>query len=127
MESKNQIRSYKDLEIWKRGMSLYLKIHTLSYSFPVSELYGLTAQIKRSAFSIPANIAEGWGRDSKKGFAIYLRISRGSLFETETAIEAAFLLDFCSKDQYILILQETQEIGKMLTSFIKNLEQSRLN
>lgn len=80
------MNSYKELIVWKRSFSLVTRIYKHLQKMPANETYGLTSQIKRSAVSIPSNIAEGFGRQSQKSFAQYLKISRGSLFELETQL-----------------------------------------
>ena len=79
-----KISSYRQLEIWQKSVKLVTEIYQASSSFPRTELFGLTSQMRRAAVSIPANIAEGWGRQLTKEFMQYMRISRGSLLELET-------------------------------------------
>ena len=85
-----------------------------------NETYGLTSQIKRSAVSIPSNIAEGFGRQSQEFFAQYLKISRGSLFELETQLLLVKEIKLIEIEDEILI--EISEIAKMLNAFIKKVE-----
>ena len=75
-----KIKSYKDLQVWQRGVELSVKIYKLTENFPKSEQYGLTNQMRRASVSIPSNIAEGFGR-SKTEFVRYIQIARGSLAE----------------------------------------------
>ena len=77
------VNSYKELIIWQKSMVLVSKVYSLTKKFPNDEKYGLVSQLNRASVSIPANIAEGWGRESRKNFVQFLRISRGSLFELE--------------------------------------------
>ena len=79
-----RIRSYRDLRVWQEGMSLAEICYGLTKPFPKDELFGMTSQIRRAASSVPANIAEGYGRDSKGDYIQFLRISQGSLKEVET-------------------------------------------
>jgi len=85
MENK-KIESFKDLIVWQKGIELVNEIYKVTKHFPKEELYGLTSQIRRAAISIPANIAEGWGRGTTKNYIQFLEISRGSLYELETLI-----------------------------------------
>ena len=80
----NGIRSYRDLRVWQDGMTLAARCYRLTQQFPKEELYGLTSQIRRSASSIPANIAEGNGRENRREYIQFLRIAQGSLKELET-------------------------------------------
>jgi four helix bundle protein len=77
MENK-KIESYKDLIVWQKGIELVNEIYVLTKMFPKEEMFGLTNQMRRAAVSIPANIAEGWGRNSTKSYIQFVRISRGS-------------------------------------------------
>ena len=88
------MKSYKDLEVWKVAMDLVMDIYRITGSFPSSELYGLSSQMRRCAVSIPSNIAEGAGRRNTKEFIQFLYISNGSLSELETQIEIAFRLNY---------------------------------
>jgi four helix bundle protein len=81
-----EINSYKDLRIWQLSLDLAVDSHRASAGFPKSELYGLISQINRSASSVPANIAEGHGRETTGSFIQFLRISQGALKELETHI-----------------------------------------
>ena len=126
MEEKRKLSSYRELEVWKRGMSLVIELYRLTSYFPTSELYGITNQVRRSAVSVPANIAEGWGRESSKNYVQFLRTSRGSLFELETIITISNNLDYLSIDQYTGIRREIEELGKMLNSIIQKIN-TRIN
>jgi four helix bundle protein len=123
MEEKRRITSYKDLEVWKRGIIMVKNIYQATSVFPASELYGLTSQIRRASISIPVNIAEGWGRESSKNYIQFLRNSRGSLFELDTLIHISCELLFISPDQSNELRKEVGELGKMLNSTIKKINQ----
>jgi four helix bundle protein len=75
------IKSYKDLFIWQKSMLLVMNIYEITRDFPNSEIYGLTSQLRRSAISIPSNIAEGYGRKATNDYKRFLQISVGSLYE----------------------------------------------
>ncbi|MCK9616813.1 MAG: four helix bundle protein [Lentimicrobiaceae bacterium] len=93
----NKIVSYKDLEVWKKGMLLVTEVYSLTNSFPKDEIFGLSSQIRRAAVSIPANIAEDWGCENIKSYVQFLRVAKGSLFELETELEIAANLKYISK------------------------------
>ena len=80
------LKSYKELIVWQKSMTLVKELYKLTESFPENEKFGLTSQMRRASISIPSNIAEGWGRLSRINYIQFLRISRGSLFELETQI-----------------------------------------
>jgi four helix bundle protein len=121
---KRVIKSYKDLEIWRKGILLSMEIYSLTSSFPVNEQYGLTSQVRRAATSIPANIAEGYGRESGKNYIQFLKISRGSLYELDTFLTIARGLKYLSKEQREHLYQQTEELSKMINSLIKKLDQN---
>ena len=93
-------------------------------SFPKEELYGLTSQIRRGAVSVPANIAEGYGRHSTKDYQRFLKIARGSLFELQTLIDISNELEFLIKDQFGSLYEQTLEIDRMLSSLIYKVSSS---
>ena len=84
--SERSIRSYKDLDVWQKSMALAEDCYRATSEFPRDEIYGMTAQMRRAAVSIPANIAEGYGRDQTGPFIQFLRIANGSTRELETHV-----------------------------------------
>jgi four helix bundle protein len=121
MENK-KVSSFKDLIVWQKGIELVNDIYSITRSFPKEELYCLTSQIRRSAISIPANIAEGWGRGTTKDYMHFLIISRGSLYELETLIIVSNNQSYVSLDVCNEITNKVNEIGRMLNSLITKLE-----
>lgn len=115
--------SYRDLIVWQKSMSLVTLIYQLVLVLPENEKFGLKPQIKRSAISIPSNIAEGYGRNYKKDYARFLQIARGSLFENQTQLEIAVNLNFIKSDDLKEIKELSIEVEKMLNSLIKKLEE----
>ena len=93
-----QIKSYKDLLIWQKGIDISIKLYELVQDFPKEEMYALTSQLKRAAVSIPSNIAEGYGRNSTQSYIHFVSISRGSLFELETQLIVAQKLKFIKNE-----------------------------
>ena len=117
------IKSYKDLLIWQKGIKIVLTVYQLVKSFPVSEQFALSSQLKRASVSIPSNIAEGYGRNSDKSFNHFLNISRGSLYEIETQLLIAKELGFISDENlYNEILIQIEEESKMINAFSKSLK-----
>lgn len=118
-----EIKSYKDLLIWQKGIKIVCLVYPLVKSFPQEELYALTSQIKRASISIPSNIAEGYGRNTDKSFSHFLDISRGSLFEIETQLLIANELGFITNETlYTEILSQIEEESKMINAFSKTLK-----
>lgn len=104
-------------------MALVPEIYMLTNSFPKEELYGLSAQIKRSSISIPSNIAEDYGRSGSKDYLKFLNISIGSLFEMQTQIEIAFNLKYVTKEQFNNIYELSKEIERMIGSFARKIKE----
>lgn len=115
-------QSHKDLIVWQKSMELVVEIYKLTNDFPKSEVYGLTSQMRRSAVSIPSNIAEGRRRGSRKDFAQFLNIAFGSGAELETQIEIAKSLRYADSLNYLLAEQLLDEIMRMLNTMISNLK-----
>jgi four helix bundle protein len=93
--TKKKIESYQDLQVWQKAMDLVIECYRLTQRFPANEQYGLTSQIRRAAVSVPANIAEGFGRWYSKEFVRFLLTTNGSLKEVETLCLSATSWDFC--------------------------------
>src|SRR6478752_105162 len=99
------MNNYKELKVWQKSVDLAVKRYRSTGNFPREEIYGLTSQIRRSAVSIPSNIAEGAGRNSKKDFNNFLGISNGSSCELETQLIIANRVEFLS-EPILVLLQE---------------------
>ncbi|MFD2531998.1 four helix bundle protein [Gracilimonas halophila] len=115
------VKTHRDLQIWQKSMDLVTKVYKEVENFPDYEKFGLTSQIRRSSVSIPANIAEGFGRRSKKEFRRFLNISMGSLFEIQTELEVSYNLEYLDKDTFEQLYEDTREIERMISSFISTL------
>ncbi|MFP5471745.1 MAG: four helix bundle protein [Bacteroidia bacterium] len=120
----SNVSSYKDLIVWQKAMALTKELYNISSSFPESEKFGLTQQLKRCAISIPSNIAEGWGRNSNGYFVQFLNVSKGSLCEAETQLHLAIELNFIKQDICTNAFDLSIEISKMIKALIKNIEKS---
>jgi four helix bundle protein len=123
MSDEPRIKSYRDLRIWQDSMALAEAMYKLTRAFPKQEMFGLTAQIRRSSASIPANIAEGHGRENTQSFIQYLRIAQGSLKELETHLMLAERVEVVGKKQIEGPLQACEAIGKMLRLLIRSLQE----
>lgn len=123
----SNIKSYKDLLIWQKGIDIVTDLYQLVKNFPKEELYALSSQLKRAAVSIPSNIAEGYGRNSTQSYIHFVSISRGSLFELETQLLVAQKLKFFKNEiLFSNIMNQITEETKMINSFITKLESSKL-
>ena len=103
-------------------MELVTDIYKATQTFPKEELYGLTNQLRRASVSVPANIAEGWGRGTTKGYIQFLRIARGSLLEVETLMTISHNLGYVNAQDLEQILQKIIEISKMMNALINSLK-----
>ncbi len=119
---KQTITTYKDLIVWQKSIELVNEVYAVTRRFPKEEMFGLTNQIRRAAVSIPANIAEGWGRSSTKNYVQFIKISLGSLFELETLIIIAKDQSYIEEHVKNKTSEEIAEIGKMLNKLMQNLE-----
>lgn len=122
MVSEDNIRSYRDLDLWQRAMDFTLQVHRLAEEFPPAQRFGLTSQIQRSAMSVPSNIAEGWGRGGNREFAHFLRIARGSLAEAETQLILAVRLQYVSRESAADAWLLAQRVGQMITQLLRSIE-----
>lgn len=113
--------THKELNVWKKGIEMVKLVYTATQSFPKEELYGLASQMRRCAVSIPSNIAEGYGRFSKKELKHFLHISLGSAAELETQLIIAKELGFTLEEDFNTISFMINEIIKMLSALIKSL------
>jgi four helix bundle protein len=116
-----QIKSHRDLIVWRKAMDLVVAVYELTRGFPRDELYGLTSQIRRAAVSIPANIAEGQGRRSKPEFRQFLGNARGSLLELDTHLELALRLNYLKPVQHQGINERVIEVGRILNGLLRSL------
>ncbi len=110
------MQTHKDLDVWKLGMDLVEEIYKMTKTFPKEELYGLTSQMRRSAISIPSNIAEGAARKGNAEFIQYLYISLGSLSELETQVLISIRLKYLNDES---LLDSITIISKKLINLIK--------
>ena len=111
---------YKELDVWKLSIDLVVELYQVTGSFPDEEKFGLTSQIRRAAVSVPANIAEGYGRRSPRSYSHFLRIAKGSINELETLLIVAAELDFLGQSEQLLL--RTAKIGSMLTNLSTRVE-----
>lgn len=112
---------FRELKVWKKAMDLVTEVYKNSENFPKEEIYGLRAQIRRSAISIPSNIAEGCGRDTSKDFNRFLGIALGSCFELETQLMVGKKLKYIPLKNYKNIEHEIQHIQNMIIKLQKSL------
>jgi four helix bundle protein len=117
---ETKIKGHKDLDVWKKSISLVEVIYKITSNFPKEEIYGLISQMRRSAISIPSNLAEGAGRGGKKEFIQFLYIALGSLAELETQAIIADRLKYLNSSEELL--EDCQIIKRMLNGLINSLK-----
>ena len=118
---KNDIKSFRDLIIWQKGITLVKDVYKETQDFPKEELYGLTNQIRRSAISIPSNISEGHIRKHRAEFRQFLSISLGSLAELETQILISRELNYISNETTEKLIDQMHSLGRMIRALMKKL------
>jgi four helix bundle protein len=116
------MRSYKDLDVWLVSMSLAETCYRDTRDFPRDEIYGMTSQIRRAAASIPANIAEGYGRESSGSFIQFLRVAQGSAKELETHIMLSERVSLLQAEKAAVLLGECERVSKMLRNLIRAIQ-----
>ena len=117
-----KISTYRDLKVWQKAIDLVAESYRLAKLLPRTEVYGLTSQIQRAAVSVPANIAEGHGREHIGDYLHHLSIANGSLKELETHFIIAAKLGYLSERETGPILERAEEVGRMLAGLTKGLK-----
>jgi four helix bundle protein len=122
-QQKNRsIESYRDLLVWQRSMAVVETVYRLTARFPQSEQFGLRAQMRRAAVSVPSNIAEGYGRRATGEYRHHLSISRGSLLELETQVLISKRLNYLQSNDTEPLLSELEQLGNALRSLISKIQ-----
>lgn len=116
------IKNYRDLLVWQKAMDLVVDVYQLVKYLPQSEIYALSAQMRRAAVSIPSNIAEGNSRGSTKEYIHFLYIARGSQCELETQIQVCVRLEYLAEEDAMPVMLKCQEVNKMLNAIIGKLK-----
>lgn len=116
------LRNFKELKVWQKSYQLCLDLYKITKDFPNEEKYGLTSQMRRAAISIPANIAEGYGRKTIPDYVRCLYIAYGSTCELETQTLLSGDLDYLNENNQNSILEKIKEVERMLMALIKSLE-----
>jgi len=124
-DKPGQIRDYRDLIVWKEAMEIARLTYLLTRDFPREELFGLTSQMRRAASSIPANIAEGFGRAQRRTFVQFLRIAQGSLKELETHTILANQVGLLPLDRLEDLFSRCQRLGRRLVQYVRSLGEAK--
>ncbi|HXX22476.1 MAG TPA: four helix bundle protein [Terriglobia bacterium] len=121
MAGNGEIRSYRDLLIWQKGMALAKQIYAMTRAFPGDERFGLTAQMRRAVVSVPSNIAEGQARHGRREFVQFLSHAEGSLAELDTQLALAVELGYCRPSDADGSVATVAELQKMMASLRRKL------
>ncbi|HEX5504766.1 MAG TPA: four helix bundle protein [Thermomicrobiales bacterium] len=113
--------SYRDLLVWQKAVDLVEEVYLATRAWPREELYGLTNQVRRAVVSVPANIAEGQGRNSRAEFMQFLAVARGSLHEVETHLVIARRLQYLPVPAYDALIWRTTEVARLISGLSKHL------
>ena len=124
MENRSEVQSFRDLQVWQRSMQLTIAVYRLTQQFPREELYGLTSQLRRTAVSVPSNIAEGQGRLGTAEFKQFLGISRGANFELQTQLEIARMIGIGDAKSIEEAESLSHEVGRMLYALLQSLKKT---
>jgi four helix bundle protein len=120
------LSNYRELRVWQQGIELAKKVYAFTTGFPATERYGLTAQMRRAAVSIPSNIAEGYARTGTGEYLRFLSISSGSVAELETQVILSKEFAFLDQNQSADLLNHLDLVGKMLQGLQRSLEPYRV-
>ena len=120
------MRNYQTLDVWKMSMQLVKEIYLLAKAYPRDELFALTSQTKRAATSIPANIAEGMGRQYKRDTLHFLHIARGSVYELETHLNVALMVNIIEEQNFKTVINLIDEVMKLLSGLINYMNKADL-
>src|SRR5436309_1291074 len=116
-----EIKSFRDLIAWQKAMDYVIMVYRLTAKFPREELYALTSQLRRSAVSVPSNIAEGHGRQSMREFLNFLSVAYGSLNESQTQVLIAERLEYCDAQQATELFNASCEVGRLINGLMNSL------
>jgi four helix bundle protein len=114
-------KSYRDLEVWRKAMSLAKAVYIATSSYPKEEKFGLVSQMRRAAISIPSNLAEGHARSGSAEFRHFISIAMGSVAELETQVILSMDFGYLSENTEGFLLNQLDEVGKMLRGLDKSL------
>ena len=116
------MKTHKDLDVWKDGISFVTKVYKMTSSFPKEEMYGITSQIRRAAISIPSNIAEGAARKTTNEFRQFLYIALSSAAELNTQLIISHNLEFMDKDNTDKLNSDLDSLSRRIQGLIKSLK-----
>ncbi|MFO7618346.1 MAG: four helix bundle protein [Thermoplasmata archaeon] len=122
MKTETDIQDYRDLDVWKLSHAFVIEIYKITLTYPKDEMYGLTSQIRRAAYSVPANIAEGNGRQHLKEYIQFLYISKASLNETTYCLLLSKDMGYIGQEKCNDLIERTDRIGMLIMGLIRSLK-----
>jgi four helix bundle protein len=123
IEHRNKVRNYFDLTAWQRARQLVKRVYEATKTFPAEELYGLRSQLRRASVSVPSNIAEGYGRGTRKDYIHFLQTARGSLYEVETQLILSQDLSYLNAATVTELMAHANSCSQLLGNLIKSLQE----
>ena len=117
LNDNKKVKSFRDLFIWQKSMSLVTEIYKYTKILPENETFGLVSQMRRCAVSVPSNIAEGYGRNTNNEFIRFLHVASGSLYELQTQVEISLNLEYFDQNIFNTLFESMKELDKMINSF----------
>ncbi len=120
------MRNYQTLDVWKMSMQLVKEVYATTKVYPKEEIFALTSQTKRAAVSIPSNIAEGMGRQYKKDTVHFLYIARGSVYELETHLNIALMINIIQEKTFKTLIELIDEVSRLLSGLINYMQKAEL-
>ena len=120
-------KGYEDLQVWQQSIELAVVTYNVTKNFPTEEKFGLTSQMRRAAYSVPSNIAEGCNRNSSNEFQQFLSIAQGSLGELKTQMIIAHRVNLLAKDKFDIIVGHIDIVGRMLNALQNSLRKTTSN
>ncbi len=124
-KDQSVIRSYRDLRVWQAGRLLVSMVYEATAAFPKDEVYGLRQQVRRAAVSVPSNIAEGYGRGSRKDYVHFLQTARGSLYEVQTQLYLPEDLGFLTAPVTASLMAQVEVCSKLLFRLLESLKEEK--
>ena len=117
-----EIRTFRDLIAWQKSFAVGMRVYRVTEKFPDREKFGLTVQLRRSAVSVPSNIAEGFGRGSTADYVRFFKVARGSLYELDTQLLFGVELGYLASDEYSDLKEGLDEAERVLAGLIRSLD-----
>ncbi len=124
--SDQEVNSFHDLAVWQKGMEMTKAIYQTTQHFPKREMYGMSDQLRRASVSVPANISEGWGRNTPRSYVHFLQVAKGSVSEVETIFLIAHDMGYVDPKRFEEVIEKIRTVNKVLNGMIRTLKRKYL-